>query len=311
MSGMFLSRIVKNQGKLQTIAGVVVLSALAVVVYLSFQAASPEAKTRDVLPAETRESNSLPGPTSGPEKLKVNAALPTLEAVAANPALAKELGLTITNCRAVRIADSLADRPPGLDPFIALGTETNCRELFDRYGDRLDQALYHLKSSRDPVERGQYYDANYDVLASNFMPFTITTAGAPARKAFEKLADEHFEDIARDLDHCSADSVARMHLSQKMTSAKYMNPAVEYFTSRVLVAHNPDETKLLAYSNSVASERGLDPVLLARINASVQRATSAGCGIGTLGQELAVWKGYGGDALPEDPKDDLDTSDVK
>lgn len=312
MSIKFLSQSLNDrQRRLQLAAGLTVVAALGVLAYLSQRESdAPTNKQSHTTPLSSSEALALIAPTTGSaaEGKKVNLALPSVETVAASPALTKELAKTINNCRSTRIEDSIAGRPPGKDPFNGLGTNTNCTELFDRYGDRLDEALYNLRSSPDPVLRGYYYDANYDVISDRALSLqAVLPQGSPSRRAYEQLADAHFEDVARDLDYCSPDSVARMHLSQKLTSPQFANPAISYFTSLVLVAHDPADVKLRAYSNTVKQDSGLDPQMLAQIEASVIRGTDEGCGIGALGKELAFWKGFGGAKVTEDPPDELDT----
>lgn len=305
-----IKKLAPHQRKLQAATVLAILSALCALGYLTSRSepsgkASPDPNAQ----LSPNEIVNLVGPGSGAETKKINPLLPSLETVATTPALAKELAQTVQNCRLSRIEDSIAGRPAGQDSFNGMRTTTTCQELFDRYGDRLDEALYSLKSSPDPVLRGYYYDANYDVLSNSAMPLqAVLEQNSPARQAYEKLTDAHFEDVARDLDHCSADSVARMHLSQKLTSPKYANPVVSYFTSRVLVAHDPADVKLRAYSDRVREDNGIDRQLAAQIEASVRRGTDAGCGIGNLGKELAVWKGYGGGKTTEDPPDELDSN---
>jgi hypothetical protein len=306
------SLVARWQRKLQLVAASAVVIALCVLGYLGAQ----EVRSGRVVgerashPTARGVVDSIaPPPVS--ESGHINEALPTVEKIAASPVLAEKLAHTIQNCRHWRVEDSISGRPAGQDPFLTLGTTTTCKELFDRYGDRLDEALYHLKHSPDPVLRGYYYDANYDVLSGKALAFQATLPhNSPARQAFEKLADSHFQDVVRDLDHCSPDSVARMHLSQKLTSPQFANPAVSYFSSRVLMAHDPSDVNLRAYSDRVREDAGLDRQLAARIEASVQRGTAGGCGIGALGGELISWKTTSGFKLAEDPPDELlDDSD--
>lgn len=313
MPTIFLSNsLAKHQRKLQVATVLVVVSAFCVLAYLtSRDTKSTKAAQNSNAPLSSAEMVAALGHGPGTTPKKINPALPSVETVATTPALAKELAQAVQNCRHSRIADSITGRPAGQDPFNGMGTTTTCQELFDRYGDRMDEALYHLKSSPDPVMRGYYYDANYDVLTDKALPLQgVLAQDSPARQAYERLTDAHFEDVARDIDHCSPDSVARMHLSQKLTSAKYANPAVSYFTSRVLMAHDPSDVKLRAYSDRVREDNNIDRQLAIQIEASVLRGTEAGCGVGALGKELAIWKGYGGGKTTEDPPDELDTSHV-
>lgn len=306
MTSATLRRMFHGQGTLKIIAGVVVVGVLAVLAYLDFLQSQPKPVQQS--PQSVSDDMKLLAAYE-PAERKINKALPSLDVVAKTPAMAKELAQTIGKCRHSRMADSLAGRTPGLDPFLGLGTTTNCRELFDTYGDRLDQALHHLKSSPDPVQRGYYYDANYDILGDNALAYqSAMPVGSAGRKLYEKLTDGHFEDVARDLDLCSSDAVARMHLSQKLTSPQYRNPAVGYFTSLILAAHDTSDTKLLAYSDRMANDSGLDSQTLARIKASAGKVIAKGCGIGDFSKELAVWKGYGGGTEPEVPPDQLDTT---
>ena len=299
----------QRQPTLKISAVLLVAAALIFLGYLSSQdvpigsAAGGEAS-----PLKPDEIVKLLAQGNDSEKRKINASLPTVETVAASPQLATKLAQTIQNCRHWRIQDHLSGLQPGQQPFVAMGMATTCKELFDRYGDRLDQALHHLKSSTDPVLRGYYYDANYDILSGRALAFQGTLpSDSPVRQAFEKLADAHFVDVARDIDHCSADSVARMHLSQKLTSPQFANSAVSYFASRVLMAHDPADVNLRAYSDRVREDAAIDRQLAAQIEASVLRATAKGCGIGHLGTELAFWKGYGGGKVTQLWGDDLDT----
>lgn len=212
------------------------------------------------------------------------APLPTVAAIEASVPLARELAKNIDSCRFSRIEDSVSDRPIGKDPFLTLGTTSDCASLFETYGHQLDVALSRLKTSPDPIERGYYYDANYDQIAEAAAPLRfLQSENSPTRQAYEKLTDNHFEDVMRDLDKCNEDSIIRAHLSLKLTSPKYDNPDVRFFMSYLLVAHDYTSTVFVDAMRAAAEEVAQEKV--DQIKVAVFKGTET-CGIGPLGAQM-------------------------
>ena len=213
------------------------------------------------------------------------APLPTVAAIEASVPLARELAKYIDSCRFSRIQDSVSDRPIGKDPFLTLGTTSDCASLLETYGTKLDVALSRLKTSPDPIERGYYYDANYDQIAEAAAPLRfLQSENSPTRQAYEKLTDSHFEDVMRDLDKCDEDSIIRAHLSLKLTSPKYDNPDMRFFMSYLLVAH--DYTSTVFVDAMRAAAEAVAPEKVDLIKVAVFKGTET-CGIGPLGKQMA------------------------
>lgn len=269
-------------GKLVAGFGVVAIIAALVLLETSVISLDPKSSAQPIATAAQSSLRAIGSPTG---YSTAYAPLPSVDAIRSSLPMTKQLAKTIDDCRFSRIEDSVSNRPIGQDPFLTLGTTSTCSNLFDAYGKVLDVALSKLKDSPDPIERGYYYDANYDQIAEAATPLRfLQEPNAPARQEYEKLTDDHFEDVIRDLDKCNEDSIIRAHLSLKLTSPKYDNPNVRFFMSYILVVHDYTSVVFVDAMRAAAEEVAAEKV--DRIKTAVFKGMET-CGTGSLGAQMA------------------------
>ena len=214
----------------------------------------------------------------------------TIAEVVRSPKLVAEMGLAIDRCRDLRVdfATGMADRASGSDLLVG-GKATTCEALFDAYDGRLAQLLAPLRQSPDPVQRGYFFDGRYnDLTADHHLLFVATDDPAIAAQQADylKKTDEHFEEVLKDADNCSLDSMVRLSLSHRLASPRYNTPEAKFFIAYILVVLSYENAAIV--DNMQRLGKGLAQARLDEIKMAVFGAMMR-CGTGNFAAAIAPY----------------------
>lgn len=244
-------------------------------------------------PAPTPLAPAAPGQAAAEDPAAEPAQVPQVWSVAEvsqSPKLVAEMGLALDRCRDLRIefARGKADLASGSDLLVG-GKATTCDDLFSAYAGKMAELLAPLRRSADPVQRGYFYDGRYSDLANGASLRFVATedpAIAAQRAAYEKKTDEHFEEVLKDADNCSLDSMIRLFLSQKLSSARYNNQEARFFTASILAALEAEDAAIKNYLQTQGA--GLTPAKSEEIKMAVFGAMMR-CGTGNFATAIAPY----------------------
>lgn len=244
-------------------------------------------------PAPTPLAPAAPGQAAAEEPAAAPAEVAQVWSVAEvsqSPALVAAMGLALDQCRNLRVdfATGKADAASGSDLLVG-GRATTCDDLFSAYAGKMAELLAPLRQSADPLQRGYFYDGRYSDLANEaYLRFVATDDPAigAQRAAYEKKTDAHFEDVLKDADTCSLDSMIRLFLSQKLTSARYNTQESRFFTASILAALEAENAAI--QKNLQMQGAGLPAARTEEVKKAVFGAMTR-CGTGNFATAIAPY----------------------
>ena len=207
----------------------------------------------------TPSASSAPAPAESPAATNAAAAprfagsLPSrrvwsIEEVQRSRPLALEFATAIEQCRKLRLDLASGAAQPGSTELSVGGRTTSCDEIFNAYAGELGKLLALLRKSSDPVERGYYFDGQYNDLSDNYELSLLNDPAVADQKA-EHLAktDALFLEVLQDAKSCDVETLVRLFLNQKLTSPRFDTAEVRFFVAYALVVHDYMDKGLVSY----------------------------------------------------------------
>ena len=162
--------------------------------------------------------------------------------------LVVEFGTAIEQCRRLRLDLASGAAQGGSTDLSIGGRSTSCDEVFNAYAGEMGHLLAPLRKSTDPVERGYYFDGQYNDLADDYELSLLNDPAIADRKS-EHLTktDELFLEVLQDAKSCDVETLVRLFLNQKLTSPRFDTAEVRFFVAYALVVHDYMDKGLVSY----------------------------------------------------------------